>query len=172
LRPRYTGCASHAPVPEGSLAGVSRGAFLKSGPGDLGKPTKNWGTKPPTFWRAFPGPRGRPNLNKAPENSGQTAFRYPECGRTKIRSQTARAFGPDTLGTYLGPSAPALRPQSAPNGALTSPVWSHQILVGGTCEVLRFRTLGFHQMCGVMLYDVLRDDDTLCCCQCEHAHDT
>jgi hypothetical protein len=37
-----------------------------------------WGAKPPTFWRAFPGPRGRPDLKIAPPKSGQTAFRYPE----------------------------------------------------------------------------------------------
>ncbi len=30
------------------------------------------------FWKAFPGPRGRPDLKTNPKNSSQTAFGYPE----------------------------------------------------------------------------------------------
>jgi hypothetical protein len=50
------------------------GAFLRSG---RPRPSNLWGAKPPTFLKAFPGPRGRPDLKNAPNKSGQTAFRYP-----------------------------------------------------------------------------------------------
>ncbi len=36
-----------------------------------------WGAKPPTFLKAFPGPRGRQTSKAHPPKSGQTAFRYP-----------------------------------------------------------------------------------------------
>ncbi len=51
---------------------------MRSGrPREPGKAFKNVGgfASPPTFLKAFPGPRGRPDLKK----SGQAAFRYPEC---------------------------------------------------------------------------------------------
>ena len=31
----------------------------------------------PTFLKAFPGPRGRPDLKNAPQQSGHIAFKYP-----------------------------------------------------------------------------------------------
>ncbi len=54
-------------VLEGSLAGFFEGAFLRSGrPRGPGKALKMWGASPPTFLKAFPGPRGRPDLKNAP----------------------------------------------------------------------------------------------------------
>ena len=39
-----------------------------------------WGAMLPTFPKAFPVARGRPDLKKQPKKSGQTAFRYPGRG--------------------------------------------------------------------------------------------
>ncbi len=38
-----------------------------------GKAFKNEGASPPTDLKAFPGPRGRPDLKNAPNKPGQTA---------------------------------------------------------------------------------------------------
>ncbi len=54
-------------VPEGSLAGFLGVRFFGlAGPWGPRKPCKMWGAKPPTFWKAFPGPRGRPDFKNAP----------------------------------------------------------------------------------------------------------
>ncbi len=41
---------------------------------------QKYGAKTPTFCKAFPGPRGRPDLKHASKKSSQTAFRYPDRG--------------------------------------------------------------------------------------------
>ena len=54
-------------VCEGSVAGFVGGAFLRPGGArGPGKALKKVGAKPPAFLKAFPGPRGRPDLKKAP----------------------------------------------------------------------------------------------------------
>ncbi len=57
-----------------------------------------WVAKPPTFWKAFPGPRGRPDIKNAPPKSGQTAFKYPE----KITNTTCMMLSENRFGNYLG----------------------------------------------------------------------
>ncbi len=64
-------------------------------PGGPGKPSKIWGAKPPTFLRAFPDSRGRPDFKTHPKNSGQTAFRYPEQLRAQIDTQTIKEYFPE-----------------------------------------------------------------------------
>ncbi len=64
-----------------------------AGPGGTGKASKMWGAMPPTFLRAFPGPRGRPDLKNAPTKSGQTAFKYPGQGNGRA-GWGAHAHGP------------------------------------------------------------------------------
>jgi hypothetical protein len=54
-------------VPEGSLAGFFWAAFWRVvAPRGPGQPQKMWGASPPPFLKAFPGPRGRPDLKNAP----------------------------------------------------------------------------------------------------------
>ncbi len=47
-------------------------------PGARESLNKNVGGEAPHILKAFPGPRGRPDLKNAPQKSGQTAFRYPD----------------------------------------------------------------------------------------------
>ena len=55
-------------APEGSLARFFGVRFWGlAGPGGPGRPLKMWGASRPTFWKAFPGPRGRPDLKNAPQ---------------------------------------------------------------------------------------------------------
>ena len=58
-------------VPAGSLAGFLLGAFWRSGrPRGPGNAFKLWGgVAPPTFLRALPGPRSRPDPNNAPKQN-------------------------------------------------------------------------------------------------------
>ena len=54
------------------------GAFLRSGlPRGPGKALRNVGAKPPTFLKAFPGPRGRPDLKIAPKKTWPDCFQVP-----------------------------------------------------------------------------------------------
>ncbi len=64
---------SNEPLSEGSLAGFCGLA----GPGSPARPSKMLGASPPTFLKAFPGPRGRPDFKKTLKKSGQIACRYP-----------------------------------------------------------------------------------------------
>ncbi len=71
-------------VPEGSLAGFCLGAFLGSGrPRGPGKAFQNVGGEAPTFLKAFPGPRGRPNFKNAPPKNNRPDClqvpRFPRC---------------------------------------------------------------------------------------------
>ncbi len=54
--------------------------------------------KPPTFLKAFPGPRGQPDLKYAPQKSGQTAFRYP--GSAEPRDNNFGNRTPSLCRTY------------------------------------------------------------------------
>ena len=64
-------------VLERNLACVLGGAFLKSGrPRGPGKAFKNVGGFAHHFLNSLTGPRGRPGLKKAPNTSGQIAFRF------------------------------------------------------------------------------------------------
>ena len=65
-------------VPEGSLAGFLGCVFeVWPAPGARESLQKGGGLRPQTFLKAFPGPRGRPDLKNAPNKSGQTVSRYP-----------------------------------------------------------------------------------------------
>ncbi len=73
-----------------------------SGPGGPGRPSKRWGASPPTFLRAFPGPRGRPDCLQARLPDCLQA-RLPDCLQAKNAPQKIR---PDCLqvpsGLFLG----------------------------------------------------------------------
>ncbi len=86
---------------------------LKSGPGGPGKPSKMWVAKPPTFLRAFPGPRGRPDLKNAPKKTGQTAFKYPGPAKHSWLQGAPRHYGSQTswvgLDTFVTNERPCTR---------------------------------------------------------------
>jgi hypothetical protein len=64
--------------PEGSLVGFLGGVFeVWPTQGARESRLEMWGASPPAFLRAFPGPRGRPDLKNALTKSGQIASRYP-----------------------------------------------------------------------------------------------
>jgi hypothetical protein len=53
----YIGSLKHTPPQVGhGFLDLSSGGL--SCPGGPGNPSKGWGASPPTFWKAFPGPRG------------------------------------------------------------------------------------------------------------------
>ncbi len=81
-------------VPEGSLAGFV-GCILKSGrPWGAGKTFKMVGGEAPTFLKAFPGPRGRPDIkNATPKNPARLPSSTQK--KTIIDNRSAYDLEPD-----------------------------------------------------------------------------
>ncbi len=82
-----------------------------------------WGAKPPTFLKAFPGPRGWPDLKNAPQEIRPDCLQVHNMNYSKSRNTASglikflpsRIFGP-ILGSILSGSGPKMCPQRA--GAL------------------------------------------------------
>ncbi len=90
---------------------------MRSGrPRGPGKALQIVGGFAPTFLKAFPGPRGRPDFNNALKKPGQTAFRYPAhalLGRMQDKQKTPAL----DLSVDFRPSGPTAGPVSPGNGS-------------------------------------------------------
>ncbi len=97
-------------IPEGSLAGFLGVRFLSlAGPKGPETLSKIRGASPPTDLKAFPGPRGRPNLKMHPKNPAilpsstrldQEAFASAEA-QTVVDRRAARRAGTSILTAFL-----------------------------------------------------------------------
>ena len=69
------------PTPPQVGHGFLKLCFWGPSPGGPGNLSKRWGSKPPTFWKGFPGPRGTLNSkNQDLENRARPAVGYgPSC---------------------------------------------------------------------------------------------
>ena len=88
-----------------------------------------WGASPPSFLKAFAGPRGRPDLKNAPQKSGQTAFSYPV-----LRIQPEIFDFEPGLGLKLG--------QTKPKISGTVPTNRHTTIPNDPGECPKARTIG------------------------------
>ncbi len=96
---------------------------MRSGrPRGPGKALKNVGAKPPTFWKAFPGPRGRPNLKNASPKIRPDCLQVPgllylqmhqNLGRKKKKNKADRGREPNPIGGNPKVWGPIPRPGQA-----------------------------------------------------------
>ncbi len=72
-----------------------------------------------TTWKALPGPRGRPDLKKAPTKTGQTAFRYPKGPRIDLPGyffvDLCKFFQTGAVGNGPGPKFGRKLAENQPN---------------------------------------------------------